>query len=332
MRYLKALSIPVLLLVSTLVWSAQKPTLTVYTYDSFASEWGPGPAIKERFEANCECTLQYVAADSSTGILNRVRLEGNNSSADIVLGLDATQTAEAKAADVLAPHNQDLSALKLPVEWQDEVFVPFDYGYFAFIYKADKISQPPTSLQALAESDYSVIVQDPRSSTPGLGLLLWTKRVMGDDADAWWSAMSDNLITITKGWSEAYGLFQKDESDFVLSYTTSPAYHLIAEEDANYQAAAFEEGHGLQIEVAAKLKNSQHSDLADQFLAFILTDGFQSAIPTGNWMYPVITLKQGLPAGFEKMIQPTHSHWVTPEDFVEHKPAWIDEYLQAVTQ
>lgn len=26
---------------------AQKPTLTVYTYDSFTADWGPGPAIKK---------------------------------------------------------------------------------------------------------------------------------------------------------------------------------------------------------------------------------------------------------------------------------------------
>ena len=39
-------------------------------------------------------------------------------------------------------------------------------------------------------------------------------------------------MTVTKGWSEAYGLFLEGEADMVLSYTTSPAYHLIAEEDA----------------------------------------------------------------------------------------------------
>ncbi|HAS2736770.1 TPA: thiamine ABC transporter substrate-binding protein, partial [Vibrio cholerae] len=27
------------------------PTLTVYTYDSFAAEWGPAPAIEKAFEA-----------------------------------------------------------------------------------------------------------------------------------------------------------------------------------------------------------------------------------------------------------------------------------------
>jgi thiamine transport system substrate-binding protein len=42
----------------------------------------------------------------------------------------------------------------------------------------------------------------------------------------------------------------------VLSYTTSPAYHLIAEEDPTKAAAAFAEGHYMQIEVAASWKAS----------------------------------------------------------------------------
>lgn len=27
--------------------------LTIYTYDSFASEWGPGPVVERAFEATC---------------------------------------------------------------------------------------------------------------------------------------------------------------------------------------------------------------------------------------------------------------------------------------
>ena len=32
------------------------PTLVVYTYDSFTSDWGPGPQVKTAFEARCNCT------------------------------------------------------------------------------------------------------------------------------------------------------------------------------------------------------------------------------------------------------------------------------------
>ncbi|MFN4102411.1 MAG: thiamine ABC transporter substrate-binding protein, partial [Pararhodobacter sp.] len=39
--------------------SAQTPELRVLTYDSFVSEWGPGPQIETAFEAICGCDLVF---------------------------------------------------------------------------------------------------------------------------------------------------------------------------------------------------------------------------------------------------------------------------------
>jgi len=41
---------------------AETPELTVYTYDSFVSDWGPGPAIAAAFEKTCGCNLKFVGA------------------------------------------------------------------------------------------------------------------------------------------------------------------------------------------------------------------------------------------------------------------------------
>lgn len=38
--------LPLLLLIAAPALAA-KPVLTVYTYDSFAADWGPGPAVKK---------------------------------------------------------------------------------------------------------------------------------------------------------------------------------------------------------------------------------------------------------------------------------------------
>ena len=35
-------------------------TLTVYTYESFTAEWGPGPQVEKAFEAECGCDLKFV--------------------------------------------------------------------------------------------------------------------------------------------------------------------------------------------------------------------------------------------------------------------------------
>lgn len=326
------LAVLALFIVNLPTIAAEKPHLTVYTYDSFIADWGPGPRIKAAFEAQCSCIIDYVAADSSTGILNRIRLEGESSKADIVLGLDATQMNQVKQTGLLAPHQINTQDIELPTKWQEDVFVPFDFGYFAFIYDARKLKNPPTSLQALANSDYKIIIQDPRSSTTGLGLLLWLQSVMGDQAKNYWPTLADNVVTVTKGWSEAYGLFLEGEADMVLSYTTSPAYHLINDKKAYYQAAPFKDGHGLQIEVAARLKKSAHPKLAKQFLQFILSSSFQSIIPTGNWMFPVVKKDVQLPKEFAQLIDPSSAHFLNSQQVTQHKKQWLDDFLHGMSQ
>ncbi|TJV43956.1 MAG: thiamine ABC transporter substrate-binding protein, partial [Mesorhizobium sp.] len=199
--------------------SAQEK-LTVYTYESFTAEWGPGPAVKKAFEAECGCILEFVAVDDGVALLNRVRLEGATTKADIVLGLDTNLTAEAKATGLFSPHGAVID-VKVPGGWSDDIFVPFDYGYFAVVYDTEKLKTPPKSLKELVEgnADEKIVIQDPRTSTPGLGLLLWVKSVYGDKAPEAWAKLKAKVLTVTPGWSEAYGLFTKGEAPMVLSYT-----------------------------------------------------------------------------------------------------------------
>jgi thiamine transport system substrate-binding protein len=308
-----------------------KPTLTVYTYDSFAADWGPGPAVKKAFEAQCDCELKFVALEDGVSLLNRLRMEGKNSAADVVLGLDNNLLQAGQQTGLFAPSDVDNAKLSVPGGWQDKTFVPYDYGYFAFVYNKEKLKNPPKSLQELVDSDqnWKVIYEDPRTSTPGLGLLLWMQKVYGDKAPEAWQKLAKKTVTVTKGWSEAYGLFLKGEGDLVLSYTTSPAYHLIEEKKDSYAAANFSEGHYLQVEVAGKLKASKQPELAERFMQFMVTPAFQNNIPTGNWMYPVI--KTQLPAGFEQMTVPQTALQYSAEEVAKQRGNWIRAWQTAVS-
>ena len=288
-----------------------KLELVVYTYDSFSAEWGPGPKIKEAFEENCHCVLTFVGLDTSLAILGRIRLEGDNSKADVILGLDTSQIGAAHSSGLFAPHglNNLSDRLALPEfvgEWNDPSFIPFDWGYFAFIYDTDKIKNPPNSFKELIEAEndaYSVVIQDPRTSTPGYGLMLWMRHIYGDDAEAAWQKLAPKITTVTKGWSESYSMFLDGEVDMVLSYTTSPSYHRIAEGKSNYASARFSEGHYIQVEVAGILKSTKQRDLARDFLDFLLSREAQSVVPTSNWMYPAAA-GIDLPDGFETESKP----------------------------
>jgi thiamine transport system substrate-binding protein len=308
--------------------------LTIYTYESFVAEWGPGPKIERAFEAVCNCDLVWVGVADGVALLNRLKIEGAQSRADVVLGLDTNIMSEAKDTGLFEPHGLDISAVKVPGDFTSDTFIPFDYGHFAVIYDTQTIKAPPTSLMDLVEGDptQKIVIQDPRTSTPGLGLLLWVKSVYGDDAAAAWGKLKDRVLTVTPGWSEAYGLFTSGEAPMVLSYTTSPAYHMIAETTERYQAAAFSEGHYLQIEVAGLLANAPDKDLARQFLSFMITPAFQDEIPTNNWMMPVAATTAPLPEAFSKLVTPEKTFLMTPETVAANRKAWIDEWLKAMSK
>jgi len=316
-----------------LVNAQDTETLTVYTHPSFAAEWGPGPGVKEAFEQQCDCTLDYVVLESGGDILQRLRLEGSSTGADVVLGLDTGTMETARQTGLLTPHNIGLDALDLPVDWNDSLFVPYDWGYFAFVYDTEQLPNPPESLEELVNSpdDLQIIIQDPRTSTPGLGLLLWMKAFYGDQAGEKWRALSDNILTTTKSWSDGYfSLFMNGEAPMILSYSTSPAYHMAIDKTDRYQAAHFKEGHYLQVEVAALVEPSDQKALAREFLQFILTPDFQRHIPLKNVMYPAIDLGDELPEVFDRLIQPEATLFIDPAEVAQQRQAWLDEWLNAM--
>jgi thiamine transport system substrate-binding protein len=308
---------------------AETPVLDVLTYDSFIAEWGPGPAIEKAFEAECGCDLRFTAAGDGAALLARLQLEGAKTAADVVLGLDTNLTAAARKTGLFAAHGQT-PAVDLPLPFEDAEFLPYDWGWFAFVHNKDLAA--PKDFKELAASDLKIVIQDPRSSTPGLGLLMWVKAAYGAEAPAIWEGLADNIVTVTPGWSEAYGMFLEGEADLVLSYTTSPAYHLIAEQDDSKAAAVFAEGNYLQVEVMGKLASSDQPELADRFLAFMLSDAAQEVLPTTNWMYPAKVPASGLPKGFETLAKPEKSLLMTADEAEAVRATALDEWRAALAR
>lgn len=306
--------------------------LTVYTYESFTADWGPGPQVEKAFEAECGCNLEFVSVADGVALLNRLKLEGAATKADIVLGLDTNLTAEAKATGLFAPHGIDLGDVSVPGGWSDDTFVPFDYGHFAVIYDTEKLAEPPESLADLVamSGETKIAIQDPRTSTPGLGLVLWVRSVYGDNAAGAWRDLSDTILTVTPGWSEAYGLFTNGEAEMVLSYTTSPAYHRIVESSERYKAASFSEGHYMQIEVAGTTVTGAKNELSAKFLSFMTGPGFQDIIPETNWMFPAGKTSKPLNPVFDELVKPAKTLLYSGEEVAENRNAWIDEWLTAM--
>nr|WP_207630284.1 thiamine ABC transporter substrate binding subunit [Paracoccus xiamenensis] len=309
---------------------AAGPELTLYAPDYFATEWGPGPKIEAGFEKICGCDLVMVTGD----VLPRIMLEGDRTEADVVIGLNTDTTLRARESGLFAPHGQDLNGLTLPVTWTDDTFLPFNWSETAFIYDATRLANPPSTFQDLldAPDDLKIAIQDPRSSISGLSMLLWVKSVYGDKAVEAWQKLRPKVLTVTPGWSEAYGMFTEGEVDMVLSFTTSPAYHIGAEQDTTKRAAIFPEGHYFMAELAAKLASSDQPELAAKFMDYVLSPDFQGMIAEANWSYPSKLPRNQLPAYFAALDRPERTIFLSETEAEEMRKPALEEWLSVFAQ
>ena len=182
--------------------------------------------------------------------------------------------------------------------------------------------------ELINSTDARIVIQDPRTSTPGLGLLTWMKALYGNEAKNEWMKLNKKIVSVTKGWTDAYyNFFMAGEADIVLSYTTSPAAHIMFEENYDISAATFEEGNYISIEFAGILEKSKNKDLANKFLKFMLSEDFQSVIPSTNIMYPVTNI-DSLPEAFNNLDIPKYIQ-IDPQEIDANKDEWINEWLSA---
>ena len=267
---------------------ADNKPLTVYAYDSFCGDWGAGPTLVKAFEQETGIKVNLVSAGDAIEMLNKIDLEGDRCPADVVLGI--TDDIADRSYKYFDSYQSDvLSTIPDELEFDPEHrLLPFDFGAFAFVFDSESNVRRPESLEDLTSDEYKgkVILIDPRTSSVGMGLLLWTYNLYGDQHLDWWLKMKENALTIASGWSSAYGLFTEGEAPIVLSYTTSPIYHVLNENTTRYQALVFPEGHEATIEGVGIMKTSTQKDKAKTFIDFVLTSG-QVDIAIANSMYPV---------------------------------------------
>ena len=336
---IKALQLPGILLGMILFGSSPllgQPDLTLYTYDSFNSEWGPGPVVFKRFEEKCRCILKVVAPGDSGSMLNRAILEKNNPRADLVLGINNSELDKSFRYGIWESYRSSMMD-RVPQELQMDPknrVTPFDYGYIAFVYDSERVKSPPQSLEDLTASRFrkKIVIENPKISSPGLSMLHWTISVYGEDKYLdYWNRLKPSLLTITDGWSAAYGMFTKGEVPLVLSYVTSPAYHLEYEKTERYRAAVFQEGHYQQVEFAGILKDSQNQERAREFIDFMLSKDFQDAIPLTNWMFPVINY-QPLPESFRIAPKPGRATELDPSLVREKNSQWLKDWTWSMSR
>ncbi len=270
--------------------------LSIVTYPSFTSLFGPGPELIQIFKSQCNCDVDVVNAGDSVVMLQRLEQHKETFTADLVLGLDPLTKDRAQKNLKWKPIVVDRSAFAAPLaDFKDDLFVPFDWSPMSFIYREGEID-PPKSLKDLQQPRFrdTLALQNPLTSTPGLQFILWCRAVFGDGALDFLKSLQPSVAAMTDSWSTAYGIFKRNQAKLVFSYQTSVIFHWSQEKDHRYQAASFIEGHPTQVEFAAIPANCRNCRGAEAFIRLLLSPEGQRILMTKNYMRPVLSqVEQG---------------------------------------
>ncbi len=321
--------------------------LRVLVYDSLMSKSGLGPELVRRFEAQCNCKLEMLPSGDGGQMIARLALdaERGKASAQVVIGLD--QTHWARALPFLEPHElqhslriwaapvRELFAVAPGSSEADRV-VPFDYGPFSFIADTEALKKSkielPKKLGDLLKPEWKrqIVLEDPRTSMPGLAFVGFTHEALGEYAwSGFWPGLRTQWLTLAGGWDAAYGLFLKGEAPLVWSYVTSQAYHAEHGDQAKrYRAVMLEEGAPIQIEGAALVRGAfapgpqgdAQKEKARALLEFLVSLEFQEEVPQKNWMYPALEAAK-LPTSFKELPKPTKI-WKLRGDSAQWLKSW----------
>lgn len=304
--------------------------LTVYTYDAFTGSNSFGEYLEKTFFKKTGKKIRLINFGTAGEALNQIILEGKSSRADILLGIDEVLFNKGKLKGLFEGWEPNLFSNLEPflIKPGETLFLPVDYGYLAFVYDKTRtqVSDKPVlkNFHLSLQNKQKVVLQDPRTSSLGIEFLIWTKLASGNLFKNFWQSLEPHILTISPGWTGAYELFLRKQADFVLSYTTSTAYHRIKEKKNNIVPLFFEGGHFRQVEGIVKLKKGLNKKLAHQFAQFVLGKEAQEQLPFFQWMYPA-RKNMNLVQEFKDILVPQTLE-VNWDEVNQSRDQWIQEW------
>jgi thiamine transport system substrate-binding protein len=277
-------------------------TLTVMTHDSFAIS----ETVLQEFETANNVTVSLLKSGDAGTLVNTALLNTGAPLADVLYGLDNTLLSRAlendlfeayepaALADIPAELKLDSTHHALPVDYGD-VCLNYDKAYF----EQNNLA-PPASLAELTLPQYKglLVVEDPATSSPGLGFMLATWATIGPDNFAqYWADLRANDVKVVPDWETAYysdfsGSSGRGPRPLAVSYASSPPAEVIyASEPLSDAPTASITSAGScfrQVEFVGILKGTTSRDLAEKWVDFMLAKTFQEDMPLNMFVYPVL--------------------------------------------
>jgi thiamine transport system substrate-binding protein len=324
--------------------AAGQRVLKVMTHDSFAAS----DTVINAFEQANNVKVQFLKSGDAGAATNKAILSKNNPLADVFYGVDNTFLSRALQAGIFEPYNAplladipaqyklDSSNQALPVDWGD-VCLNYDKAYFK-----EKGISPPQTLEDLLKPEYKslLVVENPASSSPGLGFLLVTIGHFGENGYLdYWKGLVKNDVKVDDSWDNAYnidfsGSAGHGSRPIVLSYGSSPPFEVLGAatpvSEPPTEAIVSDGTCFRQIEFVGILKGTQNRDLAKKWIDFMLSKTFQEDMPMQMYVFP-INPQAKLPEVFTKYLQiPNKTAIISPDEIAAKRDQWIQAWNNAI--
>lgn len=275
----------VLALVSVLAWPAsaqQKTQLTVYStlVPEHIAEF------KKAFEAE-NPDIEIIWIRESTGVVAaRIVAAGTRQQADAIWGLAVTSVADLKKRGLLEPYAPKNLANIRP-SFRDPQNPPSWVGMEAWVaalcfntVEAAKLNLPkPTSWFDLLKPEYKgkLVFSDPASSGTGFFHVSAFLQLWGEDKGwAFMDALHKNVAIYEQGGTKPCRMAAAGEFPIGISYELMGAE--LKTKGAPIEVLLMKEGGGWDMDTAAILKGTAHSDAARRLMDF-------AASKTANEIY-----------------------------------------------
>jgi len=317
-------------------------TLTVMTHDSFAVS----EDVILTFQKKSNFNVKFITAGDTGTAVNKAILSKDAPLADVFYGLDNTFLSRALDEGIFEVYESP-SLIDIPDKFildpQYRV-TPVNFGDICLNYDIAYFSErgliPPENLNDLLKPEYlsHLVVENPATSSPGLGFLFATISQFGDPGYLkFWGGLVDNDVKVVNDWETAYySEFSRwgGTRPIVVSYGSSPPFEVIFADEPIDQpptAAIVSDGSCFrQIEFVGILKGTKNRNMAEKFVDFMLSQTFQEDIPLQMFVFPVNN-KARLDEAFVKYLEiPEVTSRLDPALIAVNREKWIKEWTDAV--
>ena len=319
---------------------AGKGKVTLVTYDSYALSDETAAA----FTKETGYKLEIVKSGDGVELTNKLVLTKDAPLGDAVFGFDNNTAQAAVNAGVLADFDGDLAPSVKAQRPQNSPLVPVDKGEvcvnYDIAYFKDKNLQPPATFDDLVNPKYRAmtVVEDPRTSTPGLAFMLATIKAKGEKGWIdYWKKLKANEVKAVSSWDDAFNShFTAGENEnktaaypIMVSYASSPAWAVneagTATTIGNVPATCY-----VQVEYAGVLKNASNPEGAAALVKFLTEETAQKDLTENNYMYPVLDSVK-LPSALQKFGAPSKQGASLDEsDVAKNREAWVRSWAEVM--